>query len=188
MKKIVLAVACGITALSLSAQNLLKNPDFEEIVPAKLSNAIKKYLDAEEIPKGWSFNPPGNPSKFTVMTDAETSQKGSCYLRVEQKDPKLASSCTQWWLPVQGGKKHKLSVFAKGKGTILLQVIAYTGKKQIIKSFTSGKMQPVGADWKEYSFTVELPANAKLANIHFKMNGVVDLDNAAYVVVEGDLK
>ena len=115
---------------------------------------------------------------------SETSQKGSCYLRVEQKDPKLASSCTQWWLPVQGGKKHKLSVFAKGKGTILLQVIAYTGKKQIIKSFTSGKMQPVGADWKEYSFTAELPANAKLANIHFKMNGVVDLDNAAYIVVE----
>lgn len=184
MKKIVLAVACGITAISLSAQNLLKNPDFEEIIPAKLSNAIKKYLDAEEIPKGWSFNPPGNPSKFTIMTDAETSQKGSCYLRVEQKDPKLASSCTQWWLPVQGGKKHKLSVFAKGKGTILLQVIAYTGKKQIIKSFASGKMQPVGADWKEYSFTAELPANAKLANIHFKMNGVVDLDNAAYIVVE----
>ena len=173
-----LALTAGV---SLFSQNILRNPDFEEIVPAKLTAKLKKYLDCEEMPKGWSFNPPSNPSKFTMMTDAETSQSGSCYLRVEQKDPKLNSSCSQWWIPVKGGMKYRFTVWAKGKGNLLQQVIAYKKKKSVAGSYiNSKKFLPVTSEteWKKYEYEFFMPADAVEVVVHLKMNGVIDLDNA----------
>lgn len=166
---------------SLSAQNVLRNPDFEEFDPAKLTAKLKKYMDADEMPRFWSFNPPGNPSKFTMMLDAETSHNGSCYLRVEQKDPKKNSSCSQWWLPVKGGMKYRFTIWAKGKGKLLQQVVAYKKRRSVAGSFINNrKMVPVTSEteWKKYEFEFAMPKDAVEVVMHIKMNGVIDLDNA----------
>lgn len=179
MKKFFISLALTAAA-ALSAQNVLLNPDFEEIIPAKLTEKLKKYIEADEIPKGWSVNP-ANPSKFTMVTDAETSQNGSCYLRVEQKDPKKNSSCSQWWRPVKGGQTYRFTVWAKGKGSILQQVIAYDRKKGVVGSFiNSKKMTPVTSEteWKKFEYEFMMPVNTFEVVVNIKMNGVVDLDNA----------
>ena len=182
MNKKITAILAFAAAVSLSAQNILKNPDFEEIVPAKLTEKLKKYLDAEEMPKGWSLNPPAYPSKFTMMTDAETSQSGSCYLRVEQKDPKLNSSASQWWLPVpKGGGKYRFTIYAKGKGSLMQQVIAFKEKRVSAGSFiNSKKLVPIPSEteWTKFEYEFTLPANIIEVTVHLKMMGVVDLDNA----------
>lgn len=169
------------TALSLSAQNILKNPDFEEIKPANLSEKLKKYLDAEEIPAGWSLNPPGYPSKFTMMTDAETSQSGSCYLRVEQKDPAKHSSASQWWVPVKTGGKYRFTIYAKGKGNLMQQVIAFRKKNVSAGSFISSKKLvpvPSETEWTKFEYEFDMPEGVENVCVHLKMDGVVDLDNA----------
>ncbi|MBE6404433.1 MAG: hypothetical protein E7040_00250 [Lentisphaerae bacterium] len=180
MKKLFISLALTAAA-ALSAQNVLLNPDFEEIVPAKFTAKLKKYIDADEVPKGWSFNPPSNPSKFTMVTDAETSQNGSCYLRVEQKDPKKNSSCSQWWRPVKGGQTYRFTVWAKGNGNLLLQVIAYDRKINVLGSFVNNrKMEKVSSaeEWKKYEYTFKMPEKTSKVVVHIKMNGVIDLDNA----------
>lgn len=179
MKKLFISLALTAAA-ALSAQNVLLNPDFEEIIPAKLTEKLKKYIEADEIPKGWSVNP-SNPSKFTMVTDAETSQNGSCYLRVEQKDPKKNCSCSQWWRPVKGGQTYRFTVWAKGNGNLLQQVIAYDKKNNVLGVFVNNrKMEKVSSaeDWKKFEYTFAMPANAVKVVVHIKMNGVIDLDNA----------
>lgn len=186
MKKMTIALFGCLAACSLTAQNILKNPDFEEIQTAKLQEKLKKYLSAEEVPTGWTVRPPGNPSKFTVVTDGETSKKGSCYLRVEQLDPSKNSSCSQWWLPVQGGKKYKFSVWAKGKGNIMLHIVAYDPKRNNLGAFTTKKLVPVPSEteWTQFVLEFELPEKTKEIVASYLMNGTVDLDDAFLGPVE----
>ena len=186
MKKTVIALFGCLAAFSLAAQNLLKNPDFEEIATAKLSVKLKQYLEAEEVPAGWTVRPPGNPSRFTVVTDAETSKKGSCYLRVEQLNPAKNSSCCQWWIPVQTGKKYRLSVWAKGKGNIMLHVVAYDKKKKSLGAFSTKKLVPVPSEteWNENVLELTFPEKTSEAVVSFLMNGTVDLDDAFFGTAE----
>lgn len=186
MKKTAIALFGCLAAFSLVAQNLLKNPDFEEIQTAKLKERLKKYLWAEEIPTGWTVRPPGNPAKFTVVTDGETSKKGSCYLRVEQLDPQKDSSCCQWWIPVKGGRKYKFSVWTKGKGSIMLHIVAYGKKKNVLRSFRPKTMTPIPSEteWNLNEFEIEMPEGAVEVVASYLMRGTVDLDDAFFGPVE----
>ena len=186
MKKTAIALFCCLAAFSLAAQNLLKNPDFEDIQTAKLKERLKQYLMAEEIPTGWTVRPPGNPSKFTVVTDGETSKKGSCYLRVEQLDPKKDCSCSQWWLPVKGGRKYKFSVWTKGRGSIMLHVVAYDKKKNVLGSFHPKAKSPIPSEteWNLNEFEFVMPESAVEVVASYLMRGTVDLDDAFFGPVE----
>jgi hypothetical protein len=192
----------GVTSVRAGAEdfgNLLSNGGFEEIEPLVIVETA--YLDAlpgvDEVPAGWMIDYSAMPGMLTVIYDVETSHRGAIYVRLENRGGmdgrEVSFLYNKSRVPVEGGKRYVLSVWAKGKGRIelLFHCLGRQDKEEWNKTVglaTSEKLAVSSEEWKEYTFECVLPENAGNGTPRFNIAGVVDLDDAAFRRVNGKIR
>ncbi len=149
--------------------SILDDPDTSDLILNGFNFGFETVSNTEGLPDGWGRW--GAPS-YQIVLDSEVKHSGKYALRIESVTKDYAPNefgCPRFSIPVDfTGKTVTVKAFMKLEGVerpigLLLRVDGESG------SLAFDNMQQrriVGThDWKEYSVTVDLPANAKMIHI-----------------------
>lgn len=154
-----------------SAQNLLKNPGFEE------------YADEETVSDFWRPDAPYKGEYF-LKEDAVFSRSGSVCVGISQTGPEAHPAYTVLYqrdVKISGPKELIFSVWAKGRGELTMRFYLYSKgvfyvPQEGVK--VAGEWMKVDSDeWKKYSVTISLPEKA----VHPKTKELSGVDMIAPV-------
>lgn len=187
-RKFILAGSVILTAeLAVCAEegkNLIENPGFEVTAPYTVPEKLKDLFIASESPEKWGPNP-NNPSKLTVISDAEASHGGSNYIKIEQLDNKRNSAiCYGLKFKVNSGEKYSLSVWVKGDGQLISMCYAYAKDRSIPSIGGDGFRKISSQEWKEQKIEFTIPSGVESVCPAFHMQGTVNLDDAKFCKVD----
>ena len=182
-------------------KNLIDNPGFEESEPFTVPGEWKekkKLVEATELPKEVSINQIyPDPGKVSVVYAPETSHGGMKYINIEGYIGLMCGGNTRKCNP---GEKYVFSVWAKGKGKLLLYFYLFNQRMyqpQAPKGnpCMSQAFDLSGDQWQECKWEVTIPEAKDAGKVdenaditsgivrHFAVayhieNGTVDLDDA----------
>lgn len=177
-------LAAGFTFGAEDAKSLIENSSFEKTKPYTVPEKVKDLFVVPEIPEKWQPNS-NNPSKITVISDAETSHGGSNYIRIEQIDSKRNSAFYYVAkIKVNATEKYSLSVWAKGEGQLILMCYAFN-KDASIPGIGGDSFRKISSkEWQEQKIEFTVPAGVDCVSPAFHTQGSVDLDDAKFYKID----
>jgi len=149
-------LAPGAEAGAQAAENLLRNPGFEETAPFSHAKLV-----ATELPSEWFFNPLGE-GKLTVVYDPVASHGGLKFVRVEPTKGVVPMTTAR--LKTDPGAKHLFSIWAKGQGKLGLSVYCYNQRSAFIPPHLIGETSrswEIDSDtWQKHEWVFTAPTEA----------------------------
>ena len=180
-------IACllGIVALCLvqqanSSTKLLHNPGFEHCVLG------------EDLPDFWKENPSYKANSIVVNHDSQQAHEGSVYISVKSGQTSAAIiGYGRLDLPNYRGRfslvqshHYKLSVWARGSGTLYLRLYEYDSRLKFLRS-KSSSAKSVTTEWQSYNVTLITDSDAVYGLFAIHFIGDIDIDDGCVIDLDG---
>jgi len=143
---ILACLLAGFFAGESRAENLLKNPGFET-------------LDEEGFPMYWGRNPAYN-GEWTPITDALFAYRGSVCLKMAKGAPAGHVGLAQGRFRIGAVRKLNVSVWAKGKGKLIVLCYLYSNKQVFLSSVGAQPLKVKSDKWRKYQAHISIPVQA----------------------------
>ena len=187
-----LALWCTFVFLPAPARGAAQETEF------LLNPGFERVSDPDSLPDGWGCESNG---MVTVMADAETSHRGSYYLKIDTTGGRAPCRIDAYCradlgqnqssrAPVEPGQKYAISFWAKGKGKVRIGVFEYDNRRWLAPTINLEEIVVHGETWQAYELiytptaTGRLPdrngAAVGLANFGVWVEGLVCLDDFSF--------
>ena len=141
--KLLVFLFVTLSAVSVTAENILKNSGFEE---QSLKTNFPQFWVKSSAYKG----------DISVITDALEAYRGSSAIKIRSLKGDAAISYIQD-LRLNKDRKLTISLWAKGEGTFSVYYYLY-GKRDFLGAIKSEVFEVKSEQWKQYEFTADIPA------------------------------
>ncbi|MFA6176722.1 MAG: hypothetical protein WC765_09110 [Phycisphaerae bacterium] len=176
-------LAAGHAVATEAVENLVENPGFEVTHAYAVPEKLKDLFVASEIPDNWGPNP-ANPTKLSIVSDAEASHGGSNSVQIEPIDSESKATSALSYasrFKVLTGDKYCLSVWAKGDGKLILMCYAYGPQDVAIPAIGGDRYRVISStDWEEQKLEVTIPEGVESVAPAFHIQGIVNLDDVTF--------